>query len=81
MVVKTLDSQTAKDKGDSPREQGKPKRLASSEFLNRCAHGMAAGSEVERVCCEFTGAKIFAPLAGEPMLTTEAVRKMLAGFP
>jgi hypothetical protein len=35
----------------------------------------------QRQACTYTGAMIFAPLAGHVPLTTETVREMLAEFP
>ena len=55
--------------------------LTLSEYLRRRAIQGNGVSKVGKVRCPHTGAKIFAPLAGEPPLTTRRVKAILADFP
>ena len=55
--------------------------LSLSEYLRRRASGAGEPALPERVRCELTGATIFAPPAGQPPLTTAAVKEMLGEFP
>lgn len=55
--------------------------LTLSEYLRRRAIQGDRGRTVGKVVCPHTGAEIFAPLAGEPPLTTRRVKALLADFP
>ncbi|MEK7953081.1 plasmid mobilization protein [Luteolibacter soli] len=77
----TLSFKVSEDEAREIRRQAKLAGVTVSEFLRRRAMGNEPGEVVEKIRCEFTGAEIFAPLAGAEPLTTEAVREMLADFP
>jgi hypothetical protein len=80
--VKTLTFKVTDDEARHIRSMSKRQNLSLSEYLRRRVSG--AGFETAApalVRCEFTGAMIFAPLQGQPPLTTESVREMLADFP
>jgi hypothetical protein len=79
--VTTLSFKVSEEEARRIRREAKLAGITVSEFLRRRAMGTAAGGAVEKVRCEFTGAEIFAPLAGAEPLTTETVREMLADFP
>jgi hypothetical protein len=64
------------------RGEARREKLTLSEFLRRRAGGKTAGSEKPgRILCPLTGAMVFAPMAGHPPLTLEAVRDIMADFP
>ena len=57
-------------------------KLTLSEFLRRQIRVKTPeAAPVRRVKCRHTGAMIFAPPSHFPILTTEAVRDMLADYP
>lgn len=79
--MKTLSFKVSEGEAREIRRQAKEAGVTVSEFLRRRAMGASGSSPVAKVRCEFTGAEIFAPLAGTEPLTTAAVREMLADFP
>jgi hypothetical protein len=80
--VTTLSFKVSDDLASRIRGQARQEKLTLSEYLRRRAGG-AATEPVKpgRVRCAFTGAMIFAPLSGQPPLTTEAVKEFMAEFP
>lgn len=64
------------------RSRAIQENLTLSDYLRRHAKGTVIETSTPfLVRCEHTGAMIFAPVSGEPPLTTESVREMLADFP
>lgn len=64
------------------RGQARREKLTLSEFLRRRAAGHTGESRKPgRVVCPFTGAMVFAPMAGHPQLSSAAVRDIMADFP
>jgi hypothetical protein len=56
------------------RGEARRERLTLSEFLRRRAGAQPVAPEkTGRVHCPLTGATVFAPMAGQPPLTLEAV--------
>jgi hypothetical protein len=64
------------------RARARQERVTVSEYLRRRASLSSRDTrKPSRVRCARTGAMIFAPLEGQPPLTTEAVRELLSDFP
>ncbi len=81
LPVKTISFKVSEEEARGIRQQASRERLTLSEFLRRRALGSAQGRSIRKSRCKHTGAEIFAPLPGDPPLTTEAVREMLSDFP
>lgn len=82
LPVKTISFKVSDDEARLIRSLAKQERVTLSEYLRRRAKGEERNAgPPQRVRCEFTGAMIFAPLAGQAPLTTESVREMLSDFP
>ena len=81
LPMTTLSFKVSEEEAREIRRQAKAAGITVSEFLRRRAMGSEPGATMSKVRCEFTGAEIFAPLAGAGPLTTETVREMLADFP
>jgi len=79
--MKTLTFKVSDDEARLIRALARREKLSVSEYLRRRAGGGREAGNPGRVKCEFTGATIFAPLAGQPPFDTESVREMLADFP
>lgn len=80
--MKTLTFKVSDDEARLIRSLARREKLTLSEYLRRRASGANGGTGIpRRVKCKFTGALIFAPLAGYPPLDSESVREMLADFP
>ena len=80
--MKTITFKVNDDEAQLIRALAKQERTSLSEYLRRKATGVIppVGTPPRRVCA-YTGAMIFAPLAGHVPLTTETVREMLTEFP
>jgi len=82
LPVKTITFKVSDDEACLIRTLAKRERATVSEYLRQRATGMSRAAALpQRRRCEFTGAMIFAPLAGQNGMTTESVREMLANFP
>lgn len=80
--MKTISFKVTDEEARAIFQEAKRRRLTVSEFLRRRAAGTESlGAAVGKVRCEFTGAEIFAPLSGSPLLTSDQVREMLGDFP
>lgn len=78
----TLTFKVDEDEARSLRVAARRAKLTLSEYLRRQIRVNAAeGKPVGQVKCRHTGAKIFAPAPQYPLLTTKAVKEMLADFP
>ena len=80
--MKTLTFKVTDDEARSIRALARRERVTVSEFLRRRASLPNSESrDIQRVKCPVTDAMIFAPLSGQPQLTTEGVAELLADFP
>lgn len=81
--MKTLTFKVTDDEARLIRQLAKRERTSLSEFVRQRAMGLAGRESAlpGKVRCPFTGAMVFAPMPGQPPLTTEAVRDMLGDFP
>ena len=77
----TITFKVTEDEARRIRQRARNARLTESEYLRRKAAGVDEGLPPAKVRCEMTGAEILAPIRGEPVLTTESARQMLAEFP
>jgi hypothetical protein len=78
----TLTFKVADEEARNLRAAARRAKLTLSEFLRRQIRVKTPeAAPVRRVKCRHTGAMIFAPPSHFPILTTEAVRDMLADFP
>lgn len=64
------------------RRKARAAKTSLSELLRRrvLSRETTAG-KIKLSHCQFTGAEIFAPAAGQPALTTQSVSELLADFP
>lgn len=78
----TLTFKVTADEARRIRTTARRENMTVSEFL-RCRAAMlpAVPPKPRRVRCPFTGARVFAGMAGQAPLTTEAVREMTGDFP
>ena len=79
--MKTITFKVSDSEAERIRRHAKRERMSVSEFLRRRVAIPEPEGVIATVRCEFTGAEIFAPLAGSVPLTTGTVREMLADFP
>lgn len=79
--MKTVSFKVSDDEALQIRNQAKRERLSLSEYLRRRALPESGAVVIGKVRCEYTGAEIFAPLAGAAPFTTAEVRDLLADFP
>jgi len=80
--MKTLTFKVTDDEARHIRFLSKQQNLSLSEYLRRRASGTVFEAPAPTlVRCKFTGAMIFDSLPGQPPLSTEKVREMLADFP
>jgi hypothetical protein len=80
--METLSFKVSEDEARSIRARAQQAKLTVSEYLRRRALNRSSKKSTNPlVRCPKTGAMIFAPLPGEPPLTTESVRGYLADFP
>lgn len=79
--MKTISFKVTEEEATRIRNAAKQEHLTVSEFLRRKVLGQGKDASEERLCCEFTGAEIFAPSGETDSFTTEAVRKLLGDFP
>jgi hypothetical protein len=79
--VKTISFKVSDDEARQIRSLAKHQRLSVSEYLRRRAMESPQQGEVATIRCEFTGARIFAPPAGEVPLSVSETRRLLADFP
>jgi hypothetical protein len=79
----TLTFRVTADEAGRIRRLARRERLTVSEFLRRCVAVAPSGlpPRLRRVNCPLTGATIFAGISGQPPLTTEMVRNLMADFP
>lgn len=78
----TLTFKVADEEARNLRAAARRAKLTLSEFLRRQIRVKTPeAAPVRRVKCRHTGAMIFSPPSHFPILTTEAVRDMLADFP
>ena len=81
--MRTLSFKVTDDEARLIRLLAKRERTSLSEYMRQRAMGLAERESAlpGKVRCPFTGAMVFAPLSGQPPLTTETVREMLSDFP
>lgn len=78
----TISFKVSEDEARSIRSRAHNEGVTVSEYLRRRARPAGPGTEAWRqVRCPHTGAMILAGPGGQPPLTTEAVRELLADFP
>lgn len=77
----TISFKVKEEEAREIRLAAKEAGLTLSEYLRRRAIQGDRGRPVSKVVCPHTGAEIFAPLAGEPPLTTRRVKALLTDFP
>jgi hypothetical protein len=77
LTFKVTAAEARRIRGEARRE-----KLTLSEFLRRRA-GVSAVEPLKpgKVLCPFTGAMVFAPMAGYPPLNLETVRDIMGDFP
>lgn len=64
------------------RRKARAAKTSLSELLRqRLQLKEASAEKIKLTRCQFTGAEIFAPVAGAPALTTQSVGEMLSDFP
>ena len=78
----TISFKVSEDEARSIRAGARKEGVSVSEYLRRRARPSGPGPATwRRVRCPHTGAMILAGPGGQPPLTTEAVRELLADFP
>lgn len=78
----TISFKVSEGDARSIRARARSEGVSVSEYLRRRACPSGPGSETWRqVRCPHTGAMILTGSGGQPPLTTEAVREILADFP
>ena len=78
----TISFKVSEEEARLIRSRARKEGVTVSEYLRRRARVPASGLRKPRlVRCRHTGATIFAAPDGEPPLTTEGVRELLADFP